>query len=412
LTDISPRLHTLDTVRGVAVLGILLLNIVSFGLPEAAYMNPRAYGGWHGADLVAWAGNFILFDGKMRGLFSFLFGASMLLVIQRAEASGQDPAKIHFARMGWLFAFGMVHLLLVWHGDILAHYATIGMIAFACRDLPVSRLLGMGVVLVLVEAVLLGSLSVGVAAMEAAGNDPHAARTLADYQRDFGVPPPDILARELAVFRGSYAGILLHRLQEDVFAPLQLFFAFGPETLGYMLFGMAGLRSGMLRGEWPRTRYVTWAAIGLGIGVPAYAAIAGWIVWRQFDLFSVMAGEFGVATVVRPVMIFGWACLIILLMRPGGWLTVRLAAAGRMAFTNYLATSLICTTIFYGYGLGWFGWLSRAELYLVVAAIWALILLWSHPWLIRFRYGPLEWLWRSLARSEIQPLRINASGTQ
>jgi hypothetical protein len=292
LTDISPRLHTLDTVRGVAVLGILLLNIVSFGLPEAAYMNPRAYGGWHGADLVAWAGNFILFDGKMRGLFSFLFGASMLLVIQRAEASGQDPAKIHFARMGWLFAFGMVHLLLVWHGDILAHYATIGMIAFACRDLPVSRLLGMGVVLVLVEAVLLGSLSVGVAAMEAAGNDPHAARTLADYQRDFGVPPPDILARELAVFRGSYAGILLHRLQEDVFAPLQLFFAFGPETLAICCSAWPVCAAACCAANGPARAIVAGCGL-LGIGVPPMQRSPSGSSRGSSDLFSVMRRRVG-----------------------------------------------------------------------------------------------------------------------
>jgi uncharacterized protein len=104
-------------------------------------------------------------------------------------------------------------------------------------------------------------------------------------------------------------------------------------------------------------------------------------------------------------MVLGWACLILLLARPGGALTLRIAAAGRMAFTNYLVTSLICTTLFYGYGLGWFGHLSRAELYLVVLAIWALMLLWSRPWLARFRYGPFEWLWRSLARWRFQPMR-------
>ena len=113
------RLQTLDLVRGVAVLGILLLNIVGFGLPEAAYFNPRAYGGSEGADLAAWLINFILFDGKMRGLFSFLVGASMLLVIDRAEAKGESPVAVHYRRMAWLRIYGRAQLWLVCFGDIL-----------------------------------------------------------------------------------------------------------------------------------------------------------------------------------------------------------------------------------------------------------------------------------------------------
>lgn len=406
-----PRLHSIDAVRGVAVLGILLLNIVSFGLPDAAYVNPRAYGGWHSADLAVWLINFILFDGKMRGLFSFLFGASMLLVIERAEASGRDPGWTHFSRMLWLLVFGLLHMFFVWHGDILAHYAMIGMVAYAARDQPVHKLLGMGVTLVLVEAFIMGSQPAGLIAAQVAGSA-EAAKQIAQYQHQYGVPLASDLAKELAVFRGGYAGIFQYRLHENASTPIQLFVGFGPETLAYMFFGMAALRSGLLKGEWPRADYKRWARIGFGVGVPAYAAIAGFIIWRQFDALSVLIGEIGLTTLVRPLMILGWACLILLMIRPGGRLTLRLEAAGRMAFTNYLATSLICTTLFYGYGLGWFGWLSRAQLYLVVVAIWALILLWSRPWLIRFRYGPLEWLWRSLSRWQLQPMTIIENDTQ
>jgi len=106
----------------------------------------------------------------------------------------------------------------------------------------------------------------------------------------------------------------------------------------------------------------------------------------------------------RPLMIIGWACLIVFLARSGGAIVARIGAAGRMAFSNYLGTSIVCTTLFYGYGLGWYGHLSRAQLYPVVIAVWVLMLLWSKPWLARFRFGPLEWLWRSLARMRIQPM--------
>ncbi|ATY34109.1 DUF418 domain-containing protein [Sphingomonas psychrotolerans] len=406
------RLPALDVVRGVAVLGILLLNIVSFGLPEAAYLNPRAYGGWHGADLAAWLVNFVLFDGKMRGLFSFLFGASMLLVIERAEASGENAAKVHYRRMLWLLAFGLAHLWLIWHGDILTHYALVGMAAFALRNLPTGRMLVLGVMLVAASTVLFATIPLMVHHLQCCASGPaqaaEYARDLQGFARSMGVPSAADLARELALYRGDYRSIVGVRLGEHVGTPLILLWFYGPETLAYMLFGMAAFRSGLLRGEWPRYRYRRWLLICWGVALPAFVGLAFYLVREQFNLLPVVL--VWVLTVpLRPPMIVGWACLILLLARPGGTFTERLAAAGRMAFTNYLATSLICTSLFYGYGLGWFGHLSRWQLYPVVLAIWAMILLWSKPWLARFRFGPLEWVWRSLARGRWQSFRGAAS---
>ncbi len=395
------RLPSLDIVRGVAVLGILLLNILSFAMPEAAYVNPRAYGGWHGADLVTWAVNFVLFDGRMRGLFSFLFGASTLLVIERAEASGRSPAEVHYRRMAWLLVFGIAHLFLVWHGDILAHYALIGMIAFAMRDLPVSRLLVLGTMLALASAVVFATIPLSIVQLQA--EFPNSA-TLHGYAQSFGVPALADIAKDLALHRGGYGPILTDRLQNDSGTLVGLFVFFGPETLGYMLFGMAALRGGMLRGAWTRGRYLRWLLVCWAISLPAYVALAWWQLASGFDM-RVVAAMLPLTALARPPMIIGWICLVLLLARPGGWLTARLAAAGRMAFTNYLATSLICTTLFYGYGLGWYGHLSRWQLYPVVFGIWALMLIWSSLWLGAFRFGPFEWLWRSLARWELQPLR-------
>ncbi|MDT8758644.1 DUF418 domain-containing protein [Sphingomonas psychrotolerans] len=393
------RIAALDLIRGVAVLGILLLNIVSFGLPEAAYGNPRAYGGWHGADLAAWLINFVLFDGKMRGLFSFLFGASMLLVIERAEANGENAAAVHYRRMVWLLVFGLAHLWLVWHGDILTHYALVGMLAYGLRDLPVARMLVLGTMLIAVSTVLFAMVPIAV----------HRGEDIAALTRTFGVPAPAELAREIALYRGDYGTILHARLAEQGTTPLAMLLFYGPETLAYMLFGMAGLRSGMLRGEWPRARYRRWLLVCWGIALPACAALALHITRAQFSLFSVTLASWTLTAPLRPPMIAGWACLILLLARPGGPLTRRLAATGRMAFTNYLFTSLICTSLFYGYGLGWFGLFSRWQLYPIVFVVWALLLLWSQPWLARFRFGPLEWLWRSLARWRWQPMRGHAS---
>lgn len=400
----APRLPTLDMIRGVAVLGILLLNIVGFAMPQAAYVNPRAYGGWHGADLAAWVANFVLIDGRMRGLFSFLFGASMLLVIERAEASGRSPAAVHYRRMAWLLAFGLVHLWLVWEGDILAHYALIGMLAFGLRHLAVPRLLILGAMFAAFGLLIFAMAPLQLLEVRHAAG-PVAARQLQAFVEGFGVPAPAAIARDLALYRSGYTTILAERFAEQATGPFRLLFFFGPETLAYMLFGMAAFRSGMLTGAWPPARYRRWLAISWGVTLPAYGALAVWLVATRFALFPVILTTLVLTTLLRPAMIAGWICLILLLLRPESPLGVRLGAAGRMAFTNYLATSLICTTLFYGYGLGWYGALSRWQLYLVVLVLWALILAWSKPWLARYRFGPFEWTWRSLARGTFQPMR-------
>lgn len=409
-TTASARILTLDTVRGVAVMGILLLNIIAFSMPPAAYMNPLAYGGAEGLDLAVWLGNFVLFDGKMRGLFSFLFGASTLLVIDGAAAKGESAAKVHYARMVWLLVFGLLHCWLIWWGDILNHYAIIGMALFLFRNAPAKRLIGIGIALLVVQLLIALSMLMGFEFGRAGLSSTDAetirnAREMLDgFKESFGVPSQAALADDVAIYRGGWLDIARARFETAASVPPSMLFFFGCETLAYMLFGMAAFRSGMLTGAWERRRYLRWAAIGFGVGIPAYSALALLMIGSGFSMSSVILGVIILTIPVRPLMILGWASLIILLMRSGGGLTVRVAAAGRMAFTNYLATSLICTTIFYGYGLGWYGELSRAEVYLVVLAVWALMLIWSKPWLERFAYGPLEWLWRSLARGGFQPM--------
>ena len=403
----SGRIVALDMLRGVAVMGILLLNIVGFGLPESAYLNPLGWGGDNLSDQLVYIINFVLFDGKMRGLFSFLFGASLLLVAERAEQAGRSAARVHFARMFWLLLFGLAHLYLIWWGDILAHYALVGCAAFFLRDLPAMRLVGLGVLLVLAQTVLAADVPIGLATAreQLAGADaPRAAMVVAQMQAWLGVPPVDALLAEIETMRGGYAAILADRWAGHAGDPLAGLRTVGAETLAYMLFGMAGLKAGLLSGEWTAAQYRRWAAIGLGVGLLGYGGLAAYLWLERFSMEAVALAVVAAATPVRPVMVLGWACLVLLLMRPGGFWTDRIAAAGRMAFSNYLGTSLICTSLFYGYGFGLFARLSRAELYPIVFLVWALMLLWSKPWLDRFRYGPLEWLWRSLARGSPQPL--------
>jgi uncharacterized protein len=403
-----PRIASLDLVRGVAVMGILAMNIVAFAMPFQAYMNPLAFGAEGPADMASWAFNFVFVDGKMRGLFSFLFGASMLLVIERAEAAGRSGASIHFRRMLWLLAFGLVHFYLIWFGDILAGYAQVGMIAYLFHRLSTRALVRWGIALLVVQTIVFSGLAGSTYYLQSQAALPGApAEVLSQWQglqAQLGVPAAEALTQKLALFTGPYDAVIGARLEE----PLEPFVGtlmFGWETLAYFLFGMAALRNGFLRGEWADERYRRAALIGFGIGIPAYAAL-GWIVYSGgFDLPLMLATVMAGTVPFRPLMVIAIAALVILLARRGGALVDRIAAAGRAAFTNYLGTSILMTGLFYGWGLGLYGSLGRAELWLVVLAMWGLMLLWSKPWLERFRYGPFEWLWRSLARWEVQPMR-------
>ncbi|MFN3944184.1 MAG: DUF418 domain-containing protein [Allosphingosinicella sp.] len=404
----GPRIATLDIVRGVAVMGILAMNILGFALPSQAYFNPRAYGGADGADLWAWILSFIFVDGKMRGLFSFLFGASMLLVIERAAAKNENPAAVHYRRMAWLLLFGLAHLYFIWWGDILSHYALIGLVAYFFRNQKVATLIKWAAGLLVVQTAVMAMMAFGFLTVSAAAAAPDASPdVVAQWQAlkaDFAPPPPDVLEEDLATHRGPWVGQVVHRL-EDWHGPVTFLPFFGWETLAYMLLGMAGLKSGFLTGAWDRARYRRWALVGYAISVPVYALFAWLVVRSGFDTALTVALGFAAPTPVRPVMIIAHAALIVLAFGGGGWLADRIGAAGRAAFTNYLGTSILMTFIFYGWGLGLYGQLGRAEIYLLVPLAWALMLLWSKPWLDRNRYGPFEWLWRSLARGRLQPMR-------
>jgi uncharacterized protein len=405
----KPRIVTLDIVRGVAVMGILAMNIVGFALPFQAYLNPVALGPAGDWDLASWAVGFILVDGKMRGLFSFLFGASMLLVIEQSQAKGESADIVHYRRMFWLLFFGLIHLYLIWFGDILVGYALVGMIAFLFRGLGRRALVGWAVGLLTVQFLIFAGLAAGAAQLQQAAAAPGAsAGQISEWQglqAMFGALSPEARTHELALYRGGYAGILADRVRDQALGPIEGLGLFGWETLAYFLLGMAALRSGFLTGGWTDERYRKAALIGFGIGIPAYALLAWLLVRGGFSVPAILALSMAATVPLRPPMVIATASLIILAARKGGALTERIAAAGRAAFTNYLGTSLLMTTLFYGYGGGLFGTMGRAQLWLVVLAMWALMLLWSKPWLDRFLYGPLEWLWRSLARGRAQPIR-------
>jgi uncharacterized protein len=403
-TGILTRHVTLDALRGFAVMGILAMNIIAFALPEMAYISPALDGPPTAADIVSWLCSFILFDGKMRGLFSLLFGASMLLIIERAQAKGESPASVHFRRMGWLALFGLAHFLFIWWGDILFLYAAAGCVAYLFRDVEARGLIKMALVIYAIGFLLMSAFTGITLLLQMAASlpdaDPEMVKGYKEMLAGFANAPG-----EIAAYRSGYWDIVQYRATEKWAQPLTLVVQNICETLPFMMIGMALYKNGFLTGEWQAERYRKWALIGIGIGGLFYALFAAWAIFSRFDMLLMLNISIAWTYPFRLLMIIGYAALLIRLIRAfaSSAFIARVAAAGRVAFTNYLGTSILMTTIFYGYGLGLFGHVSRPMLWLYVIGAWMIMLLWSKPWLERFHYGPLEWLWRSLARWQQQP---------
>jgi len=399
----APRYLPLDVVRGVAVMGILLANIAAFALPAPAYFSPLAWGGHGTREVAVWLTTFVFVEGKMRGLFSFLFGASMLLVVERAQAAGENPVKVHLSRMVVLFLIGVAHMYFIWWGDILAHYALVGLVAFVFAGLKAEQLLAAALT-ALVATLLWNSMGL-VGLIQAAPRDtPQAIQTWDLFAWGFGVPPADWIEGEIAAMRGLWTAQVAWRW-EFLDGPFAFVKSVGPETLTAMLFGMWGFRSGFLTGAWERAAYRRVAVTCLGVAWAAYLLLGLNTIAQGFDQRWVYFASIVGSVPFRILGTIGYAALFILAIRPGGRLTKRMAAVGRAAFTNYLGTSILVTAIFYGWGLGQFARWDRATIYLIPPAVWLVVLLWSKPWLDRFRFGPFEWAWRSLARLKLQPMR-------
>ncbi len=405
---VAPARHiTLDALRGFAVMGILAMNIIAFAMPEIGAISPAAYSDSLG-DRISWFFSFVFIEGKMRGLFSLLFGASMMLIIDRAEAKGENPAKVHYSRMFWLAIFGLAHYFLLWHGDILFTYAIIGCLAYLFSIWEPKRLILWALMIFAVGLLMWGGVLGGMHFLQWSANLPGADANMArEYKEAMaGLASATDIQKELINHRGSWAGIITKKMASP-FDPLASALQGLTETLPLMMLGMAMMKNGFLTGQWPTADYRRWIWRLMPVAIMISTALAA-LCWQQdFELLLAMSTYQAWGIFPRLMMTIAYAAALILLIRAmaGSTLLARIVAAGRAAFTNYLGTSIVMTTLFYGYGLGLYGHVSRPILWVFVLAGCAGMLLWSKPWLERFHYGPLEWLWRSLARFEVQPWR-------
>ena len=389
------RLIALDFVRGIAVLGILLLNIVAFSWPEIVYVSPRAPTAPVGArDDWTYLAIFVLADGKFRGLFSLLFGASLLLFVERAEAAGRDGEALQRRRLGWLALFGLAHFFLIWWGDILFLYAVCGFLVLGLRDRPPRALAAIALTIYAAGALAMGAITAVPAFVPSEG-----AKMIAQYGAE--------ARAEIPVRLASWPAQVAHNLRADWTDPLTTVAISWFETIPLMLIGMSLYKSGLFAGGWDPARLRRWAVGGIAGGLALTLPLAWWL-WRaEFALPTTLFVWLGPAAVGRLASVAGYAALAVILARrfEGSALGRRLVACGRMAFSNYLGTSLVMAFLFHGWGLGLYARYGRLELVAFVLLGWTLMLGWSKPWLARFRYGPLEWLWRSLTYGRVERLR-------
>ena len=395
----TDRLETLDVLRGFALLGILAMNIRAMAGPFGSYMYPFGLFEYAGANRAAFVFTSTVFDLKMMGLFSMLFGVSVLLYAGKPTASGKPPRALWFRRMCWLLLIGLVHAYLIWNGDILVPYALCGLLVlWWVRRWSARVLMATGAGLLLVGALL----SVGHGLSWEGMSEAARAEELAMW-----MPSAEQLRSDVTQMRGGYVDIVRQR------APVTLmfqtfFFAvfFFWRCTGMMLIGMGLFKWGFLDGRRSERTYALAAAICLpvGLGLAYYGTVHlerigfGMPGRTVADVWNYVGAIF--ASV-------GYAAVLVLVVKRGllGWLRRTLAAVGQMALTNYLLQSIVTAVLFLGWGVGLAGRLDYAGQLLVVLAIWVFQLFVSPMWLARYRFGPVEWMWRSLTYGRRQPIQ-------
>ena len=381
---------SLDALRGVAVLGILVINVRVFSMPETTLLNPTVYGDFSGVNYWAWLVGHVFAELKFITVFSALFGAGIVLFIESKNRKGQPALRLHYRRTAWLILIGLGHAYLLWYGDILVAYGVCGLALVFAHDWEPRTQAGLGLLFLLVTPALevFAGLTVGGEAIASQW-----------------APAEAMLRAEVATYRSGWIEQLDHRVPTAIDRQTTGFLG-GTfwRVGGTVLLGMALYKWGVLTGERSTRLYRRLVAGGV-VGVATVLAGVWYIeanewsagaalFWRQFNYVGsllVAGGYVGLVTLYAR-----W--------RPDGPVTRAFAAVGRTAFTNYLLQSVVATTVFYGHGLGLFGAVSRAEALGMVVAFWAIEILVSVAWLRRYRFGPVEWVWRTLTYGERQPI--------
>jgi len=425
-TQKKSRINSLDVIRGIALLGILLMNINGMGLPFS-YSDPSILGHTEGLNFYVWVTNEMIFEGTMRGLFTLLFGAGVILLTSRLikDGAGISTADIYYRRMVWLLLFGLFNAwILVWHGDILYPYALFGFFLFPFRNLPVKNLLIIAAILIAAgmlwdrsdyQSKLQQKVEYEQAmVLKNAGDSlSKSSQTAIDnWEKASTKKSPEEVKDEIDKMNQGYFQVIENKVKMNQM--MQTWFTYRLwvwDILSYMFIGMAFFKLRIFHGERKKRFYLLMSIIGYLIGISINYYETQMVVQSNYDVLTMekatqtyQLGRLGVT--------MGHVGLFMLFIKSGllSFFQRALAAVGRMALSNYLMHSIITSVIFYGFGFGLFGKLERYELYYIVFSIWIFQLITSPIWLKYFQYGPFEWLWRSLTYGKIQPFKKGSHG--
>jgi uncharacterized protein len=395
----NARIASLDVMRGLAVLGILAVNVVSFGLPSAVYedagLSPFAVTGANAA--ARWAMD-VFFHQKFITLFSMLFGASIFLVGGEREDAARG--RLLRRRLFWLAVIALIHGLAFWYGDVLLLYAWSGLFVMLMRSMRAGTLIGIGLGVTLA----LGAMQAGALWLMTAG-----PQVVTEAMKEGGPHATAAMVTEaIAAYRSGWSGAMGQNIENWLLLQGASLTMFVFPTVGLMMLGMGLFKAGVFSGRAPTWLYV----LSIGVGAAALTLL-GVLEWTEATAPPGTNPTRGMAEVVASFPIFvtlAYVSLIVLANTRGlGWITAALRPVGRMAFTNYLTQTLIMTTIFYmPWGPRLFGQVDYVQMWGLVAAVWALQLIWSPLWLSRFDMGPLEWIWRCLTYGRRVPIRRGA----
>lgn len=391
------RIASLDVLRGFALLGILIMNIQAFAMPSAAYSNPAAYGDLDGVNGWVWILSHVFADQKFMAIFSMLFGAGVCLFSDRAIERTGRSAGAYYRRNLVLLVVGILHGYLLFYGDILFSYAMCALWVYLMRNRSPRTLLIVASLLLAVPLLINALMYMAL---------PEFPPEAVEGMRAGWAPPADQLEKVVTGTRGTLSEQIAVRAQTTITLQTIVFLLFFVwRVSGMMLVGMALYKWGTFSAKLSGQTYTRIAMVGLPVGLAGSATgvhlnfANGWSL--EYSMFLGASPNYLASIAVA----LGYVSLVMLAVQRN-WLPrvqQRLAATGRMAFTNYLAQSLICTTLFNELGL--FGDVERWQQLLVVVAVWALQLWYSPAWLARYRYGPLEWLWRTATYARAPALR-------
>lgn len=428
--DTADRLQTVDMIRGVALLGILMMNIPGFGI-HWSMLNPILKGPHANADFITYGVVETFFSGTMRGLFSMLFGAGMILfTMNKKEApGGVTVTEYYYRRLFWLVLFGLFNAyILLWFGDILFFYGLCGMLLYPFRKLAPKWLLIIGLVCIgigMLKTTLWyqESREPRIAYLEAVAAEKENKK-LTDKQKEARAewirmeernnnPDTARTGEQIRNMHTNYASIFTEMIPRN--ANFETWFMYHGlwDMLTMMFIGMALFVWGFFSNRLTTSTYTILLLLGYGLGIPiSYVLFSKGQVGQTVNYTSYL-DSFRISHDVlydlkRLLLCLGHASLLLLIYRSGivSWLMKALANVGQMAFTNYLMQSIICTIYFNGYGFDNYNHLRYYQLYYVVIAVWIFQIIFSVIWLRFFRFGPFEWLWRSLTYWRLQPMKI------